>query len=185
MVSSKVKQARTGVFIDGSNLFWAAKKDLGWQIDYKKLKEYLKKYYSPIFYNYYGCQDIKPSSDDFKRKAKGQEKFYNILEGLGYNVEKKPLKYLNNHDTKCDTDVEITVDIKNTLDDLNNIILFSGDSDFLKVIEDCHSRNKYIRIFSFKRTLAWELKTFAIKNPRCNYKLLDDLREELEFLPVR
>ncbi len=35
----------------------------------------------------------------------------------------------------------------------------------------------------FEKTLAWELKEFAIKNPRCNYKLLDDLKEELEFIP--
>lgn len=182
MTSNKVRKIKTGVFIDGSNLFWASKKGLGWRIDFKKLKKYLKKHYSPIFFNYYGCEDIRPSTENFKRKAKGQEKFYNILDGLGYNVEKKPLKYLNCNETKCDTDVEITVDMKNSLDDLDNIILFSGDSDFLKIINDCHSKGKHIRIYSFKETLAWELKMFAIKNPRCNYRLLDELKSELEFL---
>jgi len=185
MFKQNQKNLKTGVFIDGANLFWACKKDKNWPIDFKKLKEYLKKYYSPIIYNYYGCEDKNPSTQDFKKKADGQLKFYNKLEGLGYKIIKKPLKYIkenNKFHTKCDMDVDIAIDMKNSLKDLERIILFTGDSDFLKAVSDCRIFSKSIKIYSFKNTLAWELKLFAIKNTRCSFKYLDDLKSELEFI---
>lgn len=184
MSSNKVKNVRTGIFIDGSNINWALK-NLGeekWMIDYIKLRKYLKKHYTPIFYNYYGCVDEDPSSERFKLRADKQIKFYKKLEGFGYNVITKPLKYLSTGATKGDMDVEITVDMMNSLDDVDNIILFSGDSDFLSMVKDAHSDGKYIRIFSLEGSLSWELKTFAIKNPRCNYIIIDKLKSEIEYI---
>jgi len=189
MTSNKVKSVRTGVFIDGSNLFWAVnmrdrntREKLHFQICFEKLKEYLKGRYSPVFYNYYACEDNNPKNEIYKKRAVGQKKFHDKLDGLGYNVLRKDLKYVGKT-TKGDTDVEITMDMNKLVNDYDNIILFSGDSDFLPAITYFHSIGKHIRIYSFEKTLAWELKEFAIKNPRCNYKLLNELRLELEFIP--
>ena len=82
--------------------------------------------------------------------------------------------------TKCDTDVEITMDLHKHAPDIDNIVLFSGDSDFLGAVKHFQSIGKYIHIYSFKSGLAWELKLFAMQNPRCNYTLLDDLLDMLE-----
>ncbi len=172
---------RSGVFMDGSNIFWSEKEPSCWPISFRKFKKYLKNRYSPVFYNYYGCENLKPSTIEFRRKADGQLKFYNILEGLGYNVITKALKHLRDR-TKCDMDVEISIDVKNSLKDVDKIILVSGDSDFLRLVSDCHSAGKHIQIYSFEKTLAWELKVFAIKNLRCSYTLLDSLKSEIEFL---
>jgi uncharacterized LabA/DUF88 family protein len=78
-------------------------------------------------------------------------------------------------------DIEITMGIYETLSDIDTIILVSGDSDYHSVIQKFHAQGKYIRIYSFANRLSWELKTFAIKNPRCNYILFDDLKDELQF----
>lgn len=186
MSSGKVKVIKSGVFIDASNLLWAMKqkdektgKKIHYNICFKKLKQYLKRHYSPSFYHYYACEDSRPKKEPYITHAKNTQKFFQVLDGLGYNVIKKELKHIGDG-TKCDTDVEITMAMHKYANDIENIILFSGDSDFLSAVEHFHSLGKHVRIFSFEKFLSWELKDFAIKNPRCNYKLLDDLRGKLE-----
>lgn len=78
-------------------------------------------------------------------------------------------------------DVEISIDVKNYLEDLDVVILVSGDSDFLKLIKDCHREGKKIEIYSFESFLAWELKKFAINHPKCNFRLLDNLESRLKY----
>lgn len=187
MINTRVKKTRVGVFIDGSNLFWSVldmkrkNPSTAWSLDFSKLKQYLKDQYSPEFYNFYTPVNTNPTSTKYAIGAKNQEKFLRRLEGMGYKVIRKPLKYQVDGTTKGDMDVDISVDVHNSLDDIDTIILFSGDSDFLPLINDCRNRGKFIRIYSFKMHLAWELKMFAINNTRCNYRFIDDLREELEY----
>lgn len=191
MTSAGVQKARSGVFIDGANLFWAgrsleAEGKERWTIDFLKLKEYLKQKYSPAFFKFYDCVDEKPTNAKYVERAVGSSNFHKKLSGYGYDVILKPLKYIQDKHTKKiftkgDMDVAIVVDIKNALSDIDNVILFSGDSDFLPVVQDAHAAGKYIRVYSYQHTLAWELKDFAIKNVRCNYMLIDGLRDKLDY----
>jgi uncharacterized LabA/DUF88 family protein len=188
MTNEKAKKLRAGVFIDGSNLFWAMNKknsngeSVNYKISFGKLKDYLKKRFSPVFYQYYACEDDKPSSySDYEVRAQGQKKFHQKLEGLGYTVIRKSLKHLNCGSTKCDMDVEIAMAMHKYIDDYDLIILISGDSDFHTAIETFHGMGKSVRIFSFSTNLSWELREFAIKNPRSSFKLFDDLKSEIEF----
>lgn len=89
MSQNKLKSA---VFIDGANLFKSENQN--WCIDYKKLKGYLDKRHSLLFYCYYNCADISPSTRDFIRKARLQQNVYQKLESLGIKVITKPLKYI-------------------------------------------------------------------------------------------
>lgn len=191
MTSARVKELRTGVFIDGSNLFWAMNirdkttgAKLNYDICYKKLKEFLKGRYTPVFYNFYGIEDNSPGREPYITRALGTKKFHQKLEGYGYNVCRKELKYMPDGSTKGDMDMEIGTDMHKLINDYDNIVLFCGDSDFLSAVDYFHSVGKSIRIYSFANTLSWELKNFAIKNPRTNYKLLDELRDQLEFIRV-
>lgn len=181
MTSKNARKAKAGVFIDGSNLFFAQKDEDNYYIDFEKLKKHLKQHYSPMFYNYYSGVDLKPRTLEFEEKAKKALRFHNKLNGIGYNVVTKPLKYIGNK-TKCDMDVEISMAMRDALDDVDNIILISGDSDFLTAVQHCHGKNKYIRIYSFRNFLSWELKEFALKQPRCNFRIFDDLKDEIEYV---
>lgn len=187
MSSNKVRKLKAGVFIDGSNLLWAMKsrdgqtgKKTNYNICFGKLKDYLRDNFSPVFYNHYACENNICTKEPYVSRAKKQKKFFNFLEGIGYNLRKKELKIFRDGKTKCDTDVEIVMDFHKYVDDVDIFILISGDSDFLEAIEFLQLKGKYIRIFSFSNFLSWELKEFAIKNPRCSYKILDDLKETLE-----
>lgn len=181
------KTLKTGVFIDGSNLLWAIKmkkektgSKINFPICFIKLKQYLERRYSPLFCNYYACEDYRATKEPYISKAEKQKKFHRFLEGQGYKVVRKELKHLRDDTTKCDTDVEITMDIHKHIKEIDKIVLFSGDSDFFTAVKYFQSIGKHIIIFAFKNSLSWELKDFSIKNPRCDYKLLDELKNDLE-----
>lgn len=185
------KKYKTGVFIDGSNIFWGSlnlDKSERWFVDYFKFKSYLKEKYKPEFYKYYGAIDTEPKTDIFKKRAETQEKMYLKLEGMGYDVITKPLKYIKNDDgsfqTKGDMDIELTMGIIESADDLDCIVLVSGDCDYNSLVKNMHAKGKYIRIMSFDELLSWELRTFAIKNIRCSYKTLDSLKDEIKYEKV-
>lgn len=191
MVTAK-KNLRAGVYIDGSNLFWAMKimrdddrwrSSEAWRIDFRRLKNYFKRRYDPDFYNYYGVTADRPTTPEHARSAAAQKRFYASLNRMGYRVVTKPLKYITQDDgavkTKGDMDIELTMGIVEALDDIDLIILVSGDSDYLDAIQRFHSQEKYIRIYSFGHVLSWELKDFAIKSPRCSYHLLENLKDDL------
>ena len=185
MVSNRMKKIKSGVFIDYSNIFWAENSYYDWTIDYYKLKNYLKKRYSPLFYNFYCAKDLTPSTSEFKRKAKGTERFFHRLSGLGYNVIEEPLKYIIGKKeifTKGDRDSDIITAIQTYLKDIDGIILFSGDNDFLKTIEYCHNCGKYIRIYSYDKTLSYKIRLFAFNKPRYSFKLIDELKPQIQFL---
>ena len=68
-------KGKSGVFIDGSNMFWA-QKDACWFLDYDKLKMHLRKAHSPSLFNFYGCVDINPGNRGYSEKAQRQLAFY-------------------------------------------------------------------------------------------------------------
>ena len=182
------KKDRVGVFIDGSNLFWAMNyRDprtgglRHYHIDFRKLRTLLKKRYGDIDLFYYGCEDEQPRSDHYKKKAHKQKAFHAALERKGYILRKKALKHIGAI-TKCDMDVEIVMDVTQSIEGYDIVVLFSGDSDFLALLEWCYEYNKKVHVYAFKRFLSWELWQFAQKQKQCAYWLLDSLQSELERL---
>lgn len=182
------KSLRCGVFIDGSNVFWGSinmEPENRWFVDYKKFKKLLKSQYRPQFYKYFGAVDTAPKSREFVRKAKRQAKMYAKLDGLGYDVITKPLKYIKKEDgtytTKGDMDVELSMAVMGSVNDLDTVVLVGGDCDYDVLVQSLHSQGKYIRIYSFDDLLSWELRTFAIKNTRCSFKTLDTLKDKIEY----
>ena len=189
-VKSK-KTFKTGVFVDGSNLFWAQRILLknpelpSWKLDHTKLKQHLDKKYSPVLYKYYATVDVKPSNDVFKQRAIGEAKFRGYLTHLGYDVITKPLKYITDRrtgktKTKGDMDVEVTQGVNKSLADIELICLITGDSDFLAAVQDWYAVGKYIQIYSYKHILSRELRDYCYVTPGCSFTFLDDIRNEVE-----
>ena len=59
---------------------------------------------------------------------------------------------------KCNFDVEITADMIFDRGNLDEYILFSGDSDFDYAVKRLQSVGKTITVYSSKKVLSWELK---------------------------
>mgnify|MGYP001606163812 CR=1 FL=1 len=166
------------VYIDGANMFYTQMK-LGWFFDWKKIKEHLKEKWDILEVRYY--TGVKP--DDEKMAG-----FLRYLDSVGITTYTKPLKTIkisNNHPLKklysypeiykSNCDVEITTDILLERANTDEVILFSGDSDFQYLIKKLKDLGKRVIIFSSRKTISWEIKLEASE-----YSYLEDIKGEIQ-----
>ena len=168
------------VFIDSSNL-WAAQKSKGKLFDYQKLVKYIKEKFNPselkiFYYAAYPADGTRNYSLDNRHKF-----FTYLKKGLGFTVRKKVLKRIKIIDEelgegikeKGDMDVEITVDAMHHKDKYTTAIFFTGDSDFLALINYLKNAKKKIYVFSSKNNISEELRTSA--NGYCDVITINDI----------
>lgn len=135
---------RIGLFIDGANLYSAARA-LDFDIDYRKLLEEFRKRGRLVRANYYTAL---LENDDYTPIRP-------LVDWLDYNgfsiVTKAAREYTDEHGrrrVKGDMDVEIAVDIFEAAGYLDHILLFSGDGDFRKVVEAVQRRGVRVSVVS-------------------------------------
>ena len=107
----------------------------------------------------------------FGKFADSQKYFLRYLSKVGVDVVTKPLKkiLLDKNDLmfthskdgyvyKANFDVEMTADMLLETEDINRIIIFSGDSDFAYLVKKLKSLGRGTTVVSSRKTIAWELK---------------------------
>lgn len=153
------------VFIDASNV-WNAVKSVKKFIEYKILKDYFRKNFNAdkveIFY-----YDAYPKAGTRDYDLDGKHKFFTYLKkGLGFTVRKKELKRISvigesgeSIIEKGNMDVEITIDAMHNIYKYNIAMFFSGDADFLALVNYLKNVGKKVYIFSSKDNISHELKT--------------------------
>ena len=167
------KNTRVGVFIDEANLFYI-QRELGWKIDWKKFRLLLKK--NLIIENLRYYLGMPQSGEPLIKNKKIKIR----LESLGYNVITKPLKkiYVDNKKTifkyKCNFDVEIALDVSQSLDKLDLIIIVSNDSDFIALKNYVLKQKKKFVFICFERKIAWEIRN-------SKHIFLESFREFLDY----
>lgn len=153
------------VYIDASNL-WAAQKVKGKLFDFQKLKYFLKTKFSAnqieiFYYTAYPAEGTRDYATD------GRHKFFTYLKkGLGFTVRKKELKRIPIHTDQGDSvqekgnmDVEMTIDAIHHMNKYDVAVMFTGDSDFLSLVNYLKRGNKKVYIFSSKNNVSEELRT--------------------------
>ena len=153
------------VFIDASNL-WDAQKSKGKMFDFEKLKKFLKdaRNAEDIKIFYYTAYPAEGSRD---YSLDGKHKFFTYLKkGLGFVVRKKELKRISVHsedgdriEEKGNMDVEMTIDAIHYRDKYDTAIFFSGDSDFIALVNYLKNGGKKVYIYSSKNNISEELRT--------------------------
>ena len=139
---------RVAVFIDGANLYQAAKA-LGFDIDYKRLLHtlandcrFLRAYYYTALLDEQEYSPIRPLVD---------WRDYN-----GYTMVTKPLKEFTQatgrRKYKGNMDVEITVDVMEISARVDHVVLVSGDGDFRRLVEAVQRRGVRVTVISTIRT---------------------------------
>ena len=135
---------RIALFIDGANLYSAAK-GLGIDLDFKKLLEEFQKrgvlvraYYYTAIVEDQDYSPIRPLVD--------------WLDYNGFTVVTKPAKeYVDASGRKRhrgDMDVDLAVDMMEMAEHLDHVVLFSGDSDFRRLIEAMQRRGVRVTVVS-------------------------------------
>lgn len=152
------------IYIDGANMFYTQKK-LGWNIDWKKVKEYLENCKEVVEWRYYvGVKINDEKMQGYLRylDAIGFSVFTKLLKKIKIEKEGDSLKtYNKNHIYKANFDVEITADILLDKTKTDEVVIFSGDSDFQYLCKKLKNIGKKIIIYSSRKTISWELKLEA------------------------
>lgn len=156
---------RLFVFMDASNM-WAVQKTRGKMFDLAELKRYLRQQHQAeqIKVYYY---DAYPEQSTRDHDISGKFRFYHYLEkALGFIIRKKALKQIRTTtpdgiviQEKGNMDVELTMDFVNQVENYDEAILFSGDSDFLALIRFARSKRKKVYVYSSKNNISKELLT--------------------------
>lgn len=162
-----MKKLKTKIYVDGANIFYT-QKDLGWTIDWARTKTYLKKTWDILEIRYY--TGIRKGDDRMPS-------FLQYLDHIGVSVITKLLKKIKTDDGivfKSNFDVEMTTDILLDRTNLDEIVLFSGDSDFNYLVKKLKDLGKRITVISSRKMISWELKLTANK-----YIFLEDIKEKI------
>lgn len=155
------------VYIDGANIFYT-QKSLNWTIDWVKTKKYLNKKWKVLELRYY--TGVK--KDD--KKITG---FLRYLDRVGITTVTKPLKKIKSASGfifKSNFDVEMTADILLDRTEFDEVVLFSGDSDFNYLAKKLKDLGKRISVFSTRKMISWELKLAADE-----YIFLEDIKKKI------
>ncbi len=166
------KDERLALFIDGSNLY-AAAKALGFDIDYKLLRmEFMRRgkllrafYYTALLEND-DYSPIRPLVD--------------WLHYNGFTMRTKPAKEYTDSQgrrkVKGNMDIELCVDAMELAPRVDHVVIFSGDGDFRPLVESLQRQGVRVSVVSTIRSqppmIADELRRQAD-----NFIELDELRE--------
>lgn len=139
---------RLALFIDGSNLYSAARA-LGFDIDYKKLlTEFASRgklvrafYYTALMENE-EYSPIRPLVD--------------WLDYNGYSLITKPAKEYTDsagrRKIKGNMDIELAVDAMEIAPYIDHLVIFSGDGDFRSLVEALQRKGKRVSVVSTIRS---------------------------------
>ena len=162
---------KLGIFCDNANLYYAYRK-YGWRVDFKKFRKFISQYCDLQFINFYV---VIPAKNDIV--FHGTQRFLKKVKPF-VDIKKKELKYTpvgGQVVKKGNMDVEIVLDVVRTVDDLDVIVIMSGDSDFYElknyVVKD---KNKKIIFIGYEENMAWELR-------QCWHIYLNRIKNIVEF----
>ena len=168
------KEKIVAIFIDGENLHYTLKA-LNWKINFRRLLEYFRSSKEYIIYNAFFYTS--------RANSEARKNFLNSLIFKGYTVRQKEIKQIKNRDgeiidQKCNVDIEIVIEMFDTIPHYDIAILFSGDSDFVEAVKRLRAKGKRIICVSEKGYASKELV-----NEVDNFIRLSDLKEHIEELP--
>ncbi len=141
-------EERIGLFIDGSNLY-AAARALAFDIDYKRLLDYFsgkgrltRAFYYTALMEEQEYSPIRPLVD--------------WLDYNGYTMVTKPTKEFTDSQgrrkIKGNMDIELAIDVMEMAERLDHIVIFSGDGDFRRLVEAVQRKGVRVTVVSTVRS---------------------------------
>lgn len=183
---------KTAIFIDAGHYKYRLNKI--WRIDYKKFINYFKNLGMDIRYVFYyeGMptylsflhQNPGASEEEYweaKNKKKG---YFRKLHSFGIIVKYKPVhrifdKESRGYKFKCNSDVEITIDVLEKLfvDEIDIFIIGSGDGDFVNLVKYLKRHQKRVVVVGMRGYTNNDLMKSAHE-----VIFLDKIKDEIKFV---
>ena len=165
---------RIALFIDGSNLY-AAAKALSFDIDYKRLlNEFasqgrlIRAFYYTALVEDQEYSPIRPLVD--------------WLDYNGYTMVTKPTKEftdaLGRRKIKGNMDIELAIDVLEMTEHVDHIVLFSGDGDFRRLVEAAQRRGVRVSVVSTVRSQP-PMVADELRRQADSFVELDELKQKI------
>ena len=171
-------QERIGLFIDGSNLY-AAARALAFDIDYKRLLDafsengrLIRAFYYTALIEDQEYSPIRPLVD--------------WLDYNGYTMVTKPAKEftdsMGRRKIKGNMDIELAIDMIEMAPVLDHIVLFSGDGDFRRLVEAVQRKGLRVSVVSTVRSQP-PMVADELRRQADNFIELQDLQAKIAREP--
>jgi uncharacterized LabA/DUF88 family protein len=140
---SKFPEQRIGVLVDIQNMYYSSK------VLYKK-----KTNFKEILKNAVGDRKlIRAIAYGVKTEEGLEEKFFDSLEKAGYEVKTKDLQIFKGGMKKGDWDVGIAIDAIKLANNLDVIVLVSGDGDYEPLVRYLqYNKGVRVEVMAFKKS---------------------------------
>ncbi|MGB3693241.1 MAG: NYN domain-containing protein [Spirulinaceae cyanobacterium] len=158
-------RGRVAIFIDGSNLFYAALQ-LGIEIDYTKLLYRITSGSRLLRSFFYTGVD---------RTNEKQQGFLLWMRRNGYRVIAKDLVQLPDGSKKANLDVEIAVDMMALVGAYDTAVLVSGDGDLAYAVDAVSYRGARVEVVSLR-----SMTSDSLINVADRYIDLDDIKSSIQ-----
>ena len=167
-------QERIAIFVDGANLYGAAK-GLQFDIDYKRLLEVFARKGTLVRAFYYTAvaedQEFSPLRP-----------LVDWLDYNGFSVVTKPLKEFTDTQgrkrVKGNMDIELAIDVMEMSACVDHVVIFSGDGDFRRLVEAVQRRGKRVSVVSTIRTSP-PMVSDELRRQADNFIELEDLKSQI------
>ncbi|MFP6713107.1 MAG: NYN domain-containing protein [Rhodospirillales bacterium] len=169
---------RIALFIDGSNLY-AAARALGFDIDYKRMLQLFEDQAILVRAFYYTAlvedQEFSPIRP-----------LVDWLDYNGYTMVTKPTKEFTDptgrRKIKGNMDIELAVDVMEMQEHLDHIVLFSGDGDFRRLVEAAQRKGKRVTVISTVKSKS-PMVADELRRQSDYFVELQDLKEQIARKP--
>jgi uncharacterized LabA/DUF88 family protein len=141
---------RVGVFVDVANLLYSAR-TLRMTVDFGKLLDFLRGNRRLVRAQAYCPTSPQPGDDQM---------FLQAVKGLGYRITTKNYKTFSSGAKKADLDLDLCMDVVRLVDGkaVDCIVLVSGDSDFMPMLDYCSDHGVRVEVAAFDESMSATLR---------------------------
>jgi len=157
---------RVGVFVDVANLLYSAR-TLRMTVDFGKLLDFLRGNRRLIRAHAYCPTSPQPGDEQM---------FLQAVKGLGYRITTKNYKTFSSGAKKADLDLDLCMDVVRLVDGkaVDCIVLVSGDSDFMPLLDYCSDHGVRVEVAAFDEAMSATLRQSC--DLFINLSLLEEIR---------
>jgi uncharacterized LabA/DUF88 family protein len=166
MLPSSVSTERVGVFVDVANLLYSAR-SLRVGVDFGHLLDFLRGNRRLVRAHAYAPTNPEPQAE---------QQFLSVVKGLGYRITTKNYKTFASGAKKADLDLDLCMDIVRLVEAnaVDTVVLVSGDSDFLPLLEYCSDHGVRVEVAAFEDAAAQILRQSC--DLFINLSMVDEIR---------
>ncbi|GCE19203.1 LabA-like NYN domain-containing protein [Dictyobacter kobayashii] len=157
---------RVGVFVDVANLLYSAR-TLRIGVDFGKLLDFLRGNRRLVRAHAYCPTSPQPGDEQM---------FLQAVKGLGYRITTKNYKTFSSGAKKADLDLDLCMDVVRLVDGgaVDCIVLVSGDSDFMPMLDYCSDHGVRVEVAAFDEAMSATLRQSC--DLFINLSMLEEIR---------